>query len=45
MGMLHGYVKTVDDLAKIDMKKIKAEIGAYRATASGGGGGGGCCGR
>ncbi|MGA2547995.1 MAG: sulfite exporter TauE/SafE family protein [Rectinemataceae bacterium] len=42
MGMLHGYVKTVDDLSKIDMKKIKAEIDAYRA--SGGSGGGGCCG-
>jgi uncharacterized protein len=42
MGMLHGYVKTVDDLSKIDMRKIKAEIGAYRAA---GGGGGGCCGR
>jgi sulfite exporter TauE/SafE/plastocyanin domain-containing protein/copper chaperone CopZ len=43
MGMLHGYVKTVDDLAKVDMGRIKAEIGAYRASA--GGGGGGCCGR
>jgi plastocyanin domain-containing protein len=43
MGMLHGYVKTVDDLAKVDMVRIKAEIGAYRASA--GGGGGGCCGR
>jgi uncharacterized protein len=51
MGMLHGYVKTVDDLAKADMKKIKAEIGAKRLSyasgyrASSGGGGGGCCGR
>jgi sulfite exporter TauE/SafE/plastocyanin domain-containing protein/copper chaperone CopZ len=43
MGMLHGYVKTVDDIAKVDMKKIRAEIGAYRASA--GGSGGGCCGR
>ncbi len=43
MGMLHGYVKTVDDISKINMTKIKAEIGAYRATSSGGGGG--CCGR
>jgi plastocyanin domain-containing protein len=42
MGMLHGYVKTVDDLAKLDMRKIRAEIGAYRASA---GGGGGCCSR
>jgi len=41
MGMLHGYVKTVDELAKIDMKKIKAEVGAYRAGA---GSSIGCCG-
>jgi sulfite exporter TauE/SafE/plastocyanin domain-containing protein/copper chaperone CopZ len=39
MGMLHGYVKAVDDLSKVDMNKIRAEIGAYRATLSGG-----CCG-
>jgi plastocyanin domain-containing protein len=45
MGMLHGYVKTVDDLAKVDMKRIKAEMGAYRATAVAGGAGGGCCSR
>ena len=47
MGMLHGYVKTVANLSNIDMKKIKAEVGAYLASAasSGGGGcGGGCCG-
>jgi plastocyanin domain-containing protein len=42
MGMLHGYVKAVDNLAKVDMKKIKAEIGAYRAEA---GGGASCCSR
>ena len=39
MGMLHGYVKTVDDLAKADIAAIRAEIGAYKAS-----GGGGCCG-
>jgi sulfite exporter TauE/SafE/copper chaperone CopZ/plastocyanin domain-containing protein len=39
MGMLHGYVKTVDDLATVDIAKIKAEIGKYKAA-----GGGGCCG-
>jgi uncharacterized protein len=43
MGMLHGYLKTVDDRKKVDLKKIKAEIGAYRASAAGAGGG--CCGR
>jgi sulfite exporter TauE/SafE/plastocyanin domain-containing protein/copper chaperone CopZ len=30
MGMLHGYVKAVDNLAKVDMNKIKAEIAAKR---------------
>jgi Uncharacterized conserved protein len=44
MGMLHGYVKTVDDLAKVDVKKVKAEVAAYRASSSSGGAGG-CCGR
>jgi copper chaperone CopZ len=42
MGMLHSFVKTVDNLAKVDMKKIKAEIGAYRAVSAGGGRGGYC---
>lgn len=37
MGMLHGYVKTVDDLSRVDLQKVKREIGAYRAA-----GGGGC---
>ncbi len=50
MGMLHGYVKTVAKLSNIDMKKIKAEVGAYLASAASSGGGcgggaaGGCCG-
>jgi sulfite exporter TauE/SafE/plastocyanin domain-containing protein len=35
MRMIHGYVKTVDDLTKFDMQKVKQEIGAYRATSSG----------
>ncbi len=43
MGMLHGYVKTVDDLSKVDVKKVKAEVAAYRASS--GGGAGGCCSR
>jgi plastocyanin domain-containing protein len=44
MGMLHGYVKTVDDLSKVDVKKVKAEVAAYRASSSSGGAGG-CCAR
>ncbi len=44
MGMLHGYVKTVDDLAKVDVAKVRAELSKYRATKKGGGAGG-CCGQ
>lgn len=44
MGMLHGYVKAVDDLSKVDVGKVKAEIAAYRASASSSGAGG-CCAR
>ena len=40
MGMLHGYVKTVDNLATVDLTRVKAEIAAYRAPA----GGMSCCG-
>jgi sulfite exporter TauE/SafE/plastocyanin domain-containing protein/copper chaperone CopZ len=39
MGMLHGYVKVVDDLSKVDTGRLRAEIAAYRAPAAGG-----CCG-
>lgn len=41
MGMLHGYVKVVDDLSKIDLNAIKAEVQNYTPA---GGGAGGCCG-
>jgi sulfite exporter TauE/SafE/plastocyanin domain-containing protein/copper chaperone CopZ len=44
MGMLHGYTMTVDDLSKVDVNKVKAEVAAYRASSSSGGAGG-CCGR
>jgi sulfite exporter TauE/SafE/plastocyanin domain-containing protein/copper chaperone CopZ len=40
MGMLHGYVKVVDDINNIDLDSIKEEIQAYKPS----GGGGGCCG-
>lgn len=39
MGMLHGYIKVVDDLKKVDLAKVKAEIGAWKAPA-----GSACCG-
>lgn len=40
MGMLHGYIKVVDDINKVDLDSIRREIDAYRPA----GGGGGCCG-
>lgn len=40
MGMLNGYVKVVDDINKINLEDIKAEVGAYKPA----GGSGGCCG-
>lgn len=39
MGMLHGYVKVVDDISNINLDQIKNEISQYKAA-----GGGGCCG-
>ncbi|MGE5418404.1 MAG: sulfite exporter TauE/SafE family protein [Acidobacteriota bacterium] len=40
MGMLNGYVKVVDDIAKIDKQKIIQEVQKYKPA----GGGGSCCG-
>lgn len=42
MGMLHGYVKVVDDINKVDLNAIKKEIQNYKPAKSAGGGG--CCG-
>ncbi len=39
MGMLHGYIKVVDDLKKVDLAKVRAEIGAWKAPS-----GSACCG-
>lgn len=39
MNMLHGYVKVVDDLNKVDLDQIKKEVAAYQPAQ-----GGGCCG-
>lgn len=41
MGMLHGYVKVVDDINKVNLDDIKNEVKNYRPA---GGSGGGCCG-
>jgi copper ion binding protein len=41
MGMLHGYVKVVDDLSKVDLNAIKKEVQNYKPAS---GGSGGCCG-
>jgi hypothetical protein len=43
MGMLHGYAKAVDDLSKVDVSKVKAEVASYRASSASGGGS--CCSR
>ncbi len=40
MSMLHGYVKVVDDINKIDIEKIKEEIAQYKPATTGAG----CCG-
>lgn len=41
MGMIHGYAKVVDDINKVDIDKIRSEIGNYTAA---GGASGSCCG-
>ncbi|MCR4437191.1 MAG: sulfite exporter TauE/SafE family protein [Clostridiales bacterium] len=42
MNMLHGYIKVVDDINKINLDDIKKEIQNYKPAQSTGGGG--CCG-
>jgi sulfite exporter TauE/SafE/copper chaperone CopZ len=42
MGMLHGYVKVVDDTNNVDLKAVRAQVAAFKPRA---GAGGGCCGR
>ncbi len=41
MGMLHGYVKVVDDPSKVDIEAVKREVAAFTPAA----GSGGCCGQ
>ena len=40
MGMLHGYVKVVDDIGRVDLKAVAEEGSAYRSPAGSGGCGG-----
>jgi sulfite exporter TauE/SafE len=42
MGMLHGYVKVVDDLNKVNLDDIKNAVNNRKPTS--GSSGGGCCG-
>ena len=42
MGMLHGYVKVVDDLNKVNLDDIKNTVNNRKPTS--GSSGGGCCG-
>lgn len=42
MGMLHGYVKVVDDINNVDLDEIKSEVENY--TPAAGSALGGCCG-
>jgi sulfite exporter TauE/SafE/copper chaperone CopZ len=39
MGMLHGYVKAVDDTSSVDLQAVKREVSAYKPSK-----GAGCCG-
>jgi plastocyanin domain-containing protein len=41
MGMLHGYVKVVDDITRVDMKAVARQVAAFKPAN----GGGGCCGQ
>ena len=40
MGMLHGYVKVVDDVKKVNLDAVKKTVQDYKPPA----GSGGCCG-
>jgi plastocyanin domain-containing protein len=41
MGMLHGYVKVVDDPDKVDLNSVRAQVASFKPRP----GAGGCCGR
>jgi sulfite exporter TauE/SafE/copper chaperone CopZ len=37
MGMLHGYVKVVDDTDNVDFKAVKAQVASFKPRAGAGG--------
>ena len=41
MGMLHGYVKVVEDITRVDLNAVRRQVAAFKPAA----GGGGCCGQ
>jgi sulfite exporter TauE/SafE/copper chaperone CopZ len=41
MGMLHGFVKVVDDASRADLKAVARQVAAFKPVV----GAGGCCGR
>ena len=41
MGMLHGYVKVVDNTDNVDLNAVRAQVASYKPRA----GAGGCCGK
>jgi len=43
MGMLHGYVKVVDDISKVNLDDIRKQVQNY-TPPTGSSGSGGCCG-
>ncbi len=42
MGMLHGYVRVVDDINHVNLDQVRTVVAAYRPASSGGAS---CCGR
>jgi sulfite exporter TauE/SafE/copper chaperone CopZ len=41
MGMLHGYVKVVEDTDRVDLQAIRNQVASFKPAAAAGG----CCGR
>ena len=41
MGMLHGYVKVVDDASKVALNAVRAQVASSTPRV----GAGGCCGK
>ena len=37
MSMLHGYVKVVDDVTRVDMKAVAQQVAAFKPASGGGG--------